>query len=269
MKKIEIKPELPQSVNNLIEKPAATLGEKISDLLEIIFGGITYHRKKLEAKREANLKAFIESLEKNVSAIPQDKKCEPQESIIGPALEAAKYRIDTAEIRNMFANLIASSLNSDRRDYAHPCFVEILKNISADDAKALETLSLVRDRCLCPVVTMPDNFFTIPNRTAHYCMLVDDFGFEKSNLIISSLLRNGLIEFRYITPKMDMFQKAYDLFTDKMDEELKLKNVPNREEEVPYKYGILALTVLGYEFAKTCSPMTIDDLREIVKEYYE
>ena len=37
---IKIKVDLPDVVNKTLEKPAETLGDKISDLLEIIFGKI-------------------------------------------------------------------------------------------------------------------------------------------------------------------------------------------------------------------------------------
>lgn len=44
---VKIKVELPEVVNKSLEKPAVTLGDKISDLLEIIFGGVTYTKEKL------------------------------------------------------------------------------------------------------------------------------------------------------------------------------------------------------------------------------
>ena len=40
----DIKIELPELVNKALEKPALTIGEKISDLIEIVFGGITYKK---------------------------------------------------------------------------------------------------------------------------------------------------------------------------------------------------------------------------------
>ena len=47
---IKIKVDLPDVVNKTLEKPAETLGDKISDLLEIIFGGITYTKEKLHIR---------------------------------------------------------------------------------------------------------------------------------------------------------------------------------------------------------------------------
>ena len=43
----DVKLEFPEVVNKALEKPASTIGEKISDLIEIIFGGITYKKQEL------------------------------------------------------------------------------------------------------------------------------------------------------------------------------------------------------------------------------
>lgn len=261
--KTEIKIELPEAVNKVLDKPATTLGEKISDLLEIIFGGITYSKEKLEYKRSLNFELFKKELEERVNSIPDDKRTEPLESIVGPALEAAKYRIDTEEFRKMFANLIASSLDSRKANFVHPAFVEIIKNLSPNDALAIHSLSFLRDSHIIPIISVDESVMSIPNNSNHYCFLVDDFGFHETNVILSSLLRSGLIEFNYVFNKDTNFQGF--TFNDMERKFAKLRGDlaigRNLDNPLKYRYGSINLTALGYEFAKVCVPTNYAELK--------
>jgi hypothetical protein len=267
-KSIGIKVELPEIVNKALEKPATILGEKLSDLIEIIFGGITYKKQEFICKREINFEKFKRELNMKIKAIPEENKIEPKESLVGPALEALKYRIDVDEIRNMFSSLIASSLNSETTESVHPGFIEIIKNLSAEDAKAIEKFALGRDRIIFPIISIDENVMSIPNDMNHFCLLAHDFGFQKSNIIISSLLRIGLIEINYVFTKDSVFQG----FTfNKFEEEFaKLRHdnqiARNLSNPLKYRYGTINLTAYGYEFAKVCSPLTYDDLMGLVKK---
>lgn len=266
---IKVKIELPEIVNKALEKPVATLGEKISDLIEIIFGGITYKKQELTYKREINFEKFKKELSEKIKAIPEENKVEPEESIIGPALEALKFKLDVEEIRNMFSSLIASSLNSETSESVHPGFIEIIKNLSAEDAQAIEKLSIGRDRIIAPIISVDEKVMSIPNNMNHFCFLAHDFGFRKSNIIISSLLRNGLIEINYVFKKDSNFQgfnfaKFEKEFAELRNDHHIGRNVGNAFK---YRYGTINLTAYGYEFAKVCSPLTYDDLQQILSEY--
>lgn len=258
-----IKIELPETVNKMLDKPATTLGEKISDLLEIIFGGVTYTKEKLAYKRSLNFELFKKELEEKVNAIPDDNRAEPLESIVGPALEAAKYRIDTEEVRQLFSNLIASSLDIRKANLVHPAFIEIIKNLSPSDAAAIQSLSFLRDSHIIPIISVDESVMSIPNNSNHYCFLSDEFGFHESNVILSSLQRCGLIEFNYVFKKDTNFQgfTFYDMemkFAKLRGDSAIGRNVDN---QLCYKYGSINLTALGYEFAKVCVPINYAELK--------
>lgn len=254
-----MKVELPEVVNKTLEKPAQTLGEKLSDLLEIILGGITYKRKELSLKRELNFESFRNQLIAEIEKIPVEKRVEPEESIVGPALEALKYRLDKEQVRTMFAKLIANSINEDEKNTIHPAFIEVLKNLSANDAKAITDMAILKHSALMPIISLKEDVLVIPNKSKHYCALVDDFGVEDSNVVISSLQRNGLVEIVYCLSKENElydFSKMLKEFNDYRKVEENYSN---------YNYGILSLTAFGYEFAKECCPETINEVFEIQK----
>lgn len=265
-KDVKIHVELPDVVNKTLEKPATTMGEKLSDLIEIIFGGITYTKEKLSLKRKMNFKQFKSRLEDKIDSIPKEKRMEPSESIIGPALEAAKYRIDTEQIQELFANLIASSLHKEKSELVHPAFIEIIKNLSSKDAQVIEELAYMRDSHIIPIISVDEHVMSIPNNSNHYCAFSDKYGFHETNIILSSLLRTGLIEFNYVFSKDYNFQGF--TFHSMEEKFAKLRGehkvARNLSEPLQYKYGAINLTALGYEFAMVCVPNSFaDDARRL------
>ena len=56
-----------------------------------------------------------------------------------PALENAKYCVEEPSLREMFANLISSSLDIEKQDIVHPSFSDILKTMTATRCSKLKT----------------------------------------------------------------------------------------------------------------------------------
>ena len=93
-------------------------------------------------RRNKNFKEYAENIAEEVDQIPDNElKEEPNTSIIGPALEASKYYIEEEIPRKMFAKLIASSMDKRKDGLVHQSFVEIIKQMSPDDAKVLIELT--------------------------------------------------------------------------------------------------------------------------------
>lgn len=75
-----------------------------------------------------------------LSSIPEEKIVEPDLMIAGPTLEALKYTYDKDELRNMYLNLLTSSMNKDIEEKAHPSYVEIIRQLTPLDAKVFKRL---------------------------------------------------------------------------------------------------------------------------------
>jgi Abortive infection alpha len=85
---------------------------------------------------------FIESsVSQKLEEVPVENICSPDPSIIVPAFEALRYRGHEEELREMYATLLASALNIDTKDDVHPSFVEVIKQLTPDEAKLLSFLS--------------------------------------------------------------------------------------------------------------------------------
>lgn len=131
--------------NNFLAESTTPLAKKIGNTLSsiwtIVFGDIDLYAQKKDFERAHNLQQFKEELEQKVSSVPEKKLVEPPFHVLGPTLEASKYYFENGYLRSMFANLIASSINIDFTNQAHPSFVEIIKQLSPDEAKIVQILN--------------------------------------------------------------------------------------------------------------------------------
>lgn len=65
----------------------------------------------------------------------------PNPVVVGPALEALKYTGSEETLRNMYANLLANALDQNTKEKTHPSFVEMIKQLSPNEAEILKRLS--------------------------------------------------------------------------------------------------------------------------------
>ncbi|MHC8510322.1 MAG: DUF4393 domain-containing protein [Rhodospirillales bacterium] len=83
----------------------------------------------------------IPGVTKKLANVPEDRIGPPDPMIAGPALEALRFAGHKDELREMFENLLANAIDQKTAESAHPSFVEILKQITPDEAKILRYLS--------------------------------------------------------------------------------------------------------------------------------
>jgi len=67
---------------------------------------------------------------------PPDQIVVPKPNVAGPALEALRYTWHEETLSDLYANLLAaSSMDKSTADGAHPAFVEIIRQLTPDEAK--------------------------------------------------------------------------------------------------------------------------------------
>lgn len=85
------------------------------------------------------IKEYVQrSLEKKLEHVSAENIIIPDLAIAGPTLEAMRFTGQNEELREMFINLLATSMNRTEADKAHPAYVEIIKQLSSDEAKILK-----------------------------------------------------------------------------------------------------------------------------------
>ena len=130
---------LPKFIDKAMSPVAESVGNSVANLWDLTFSNhIKLWKQKQEYKHQVNYQDYVEKVNTRIGEIQPDRLVEPSLHIIGPAIEASKYYIDSEELREMFANLIAASMNADKTDNVHPSFVEIIKQLNTDEAKILK-----------------------------------------------------------------------------------------------------------------------------------
>jgi hypothetical protein len=88
------------------------------------------------------IKEFVgDRVAEKLKNVPNERLKSPEPSVAGPALEALKYTGYQVHLRELYAGLLATSIDSKTAAVAHPSFVEIIKQMSPDEALIMQTLS--------------------------------------------------------------------------------------------------------------------------------
>ena len=85
------------------------------------------------------IEEFVQTkVTKKLSNTPVENICPPDPAVAGPALESLRYTGHKESLSELYANLLASAMDKETAKTAHPGFVEIIRNMSADEARLLE-----------------------------------------------------------------------------------------------------------------------------------
>jgi hypothetical protein len=76
---------------------------------------------------------------------PPEKIVTPDATIAGPVLESLRYTGHQESLRELYANLLANSMDERTAREAHPAFVDIIRNMNPDEAKIMQFLATEAD----------------------------------------------------------------------------------------------------------------------------
>lgn len=112
-------PILGKGIDKIIEGASKGPVETFSKTWELVFGKFHLYVDKVIYQREVEFEKFKEQFKKEISSVPENNLQEPQFSLLGPALEASKFYISEKTLSNMFAKLIASSMDDRKNSLTH------------------------------------------------------------------------------------------------------------------------------------------------------
>ncbi|KWS56740.1 MULTISPECIES: DUF4393 domain-containing protein [Pseudomonas syringae group] len=85
------------------------------------------------------IQAFLkDTLPQKLKDVPPEDIVSPKPNIAGPAIESLRYAGHEDSLKDMYANLLAAAMNVKRAGGAHPAFVEIIKQLTSDEAKLMQ-----------------------------------------------------------------------------------------------------------------------------------
>jgi hypothetical protein len=201
------------------------------------------------------IQGFIDSsVSKKLENIPEERIQTPDPHIAGPALESLKYTGENETLREMFANLIANSMDSETAKNAHPAFVDVIKSMTSDEAKILKIFVPNLYKPIMDVkLKLKKGDKGEVNLLDNYSNIGVEAGCEHNDLVpnyIDNLCRLGLLIMpsgRYL-----IGLNAYDILT--ATDEYKAFKAQHESEHTTTveikKY--IELTKLGGQFRQAC-----------------
>lgn len=201
------------------------------------------------------IKEFVnKKVSQKLENVPEEDIQSPKPHIGVPVVDALRYTGDEEGLADLYANLLATSMDRKTAINAHPGFVDVIKNMSPDEAKIMKFLST---NDLYPLIDIalqhnPGTVFRITHR--HVSLLGIDAQCEVPSLTSSyldNLSRLGVIEFpatghisdNNVYKRIEEFPQIKEIIDNfnKTDSK-KAKIIKQR----------LAVTDLGKQFIRAC-----------------
>lgn len=205
------------------------------------------------------IKDFVSTkVAERLKNVPPENIITPKPNVAGPALESLRYTGHEESLSDMYANLLAASMDKATSEGAHPAFVEIIRQLTPDEAKLV---SLFLRDIPFPLLNLRWEFKeqTEDKRggkdvLVNFCQLGELAGCEFNNLVptyIDNLCRLGLCEvppmWAYLSPGV------YDLLENSsVITEIKAQIEQNPEIKAKVERKGLRVTELGKQFARIC-----------------
>lgn len=206
---------------------------------------------------EESIRLTAEALKDKLAQIPEDKIVEPEAYVAVPAMQQLLYCQDNNDLRNLYANLLASSMNIDKKWQVHPSFVDIIKQITPDEAKILSSVPNRKNHSM-PLIDV-QLFDKIPERKNGHQLLITNFtniGIDKIEnkcnicAYIDNLVRLKLLE----------IPATYHLTDDSKYTPLEIhpilqEMIPNSYRsiyDIGYYHKVLQITNFGLLFKRVC-----------------
>ena len=260
-------PSVPDTVKERIYDdalhPAAKEGGKALETIMLIINKFASPFRTWATKGKENTEKLAEEVQQRLASIPPENIIEPKSEIAVPAIMANSYT-SSDDLRSLYANLLAKSMDKTERS-AHPSYVEIIKQLSSDEALLLKsTLLLKKSIPICSLrCQKPSKFYNADKLTLHpqniiraftegydllpyYIPQITLFSPDELSIMIDNLLRLKLIELpydQYLTAKdsyIIFYKDAFvtdiqnSLETDEASEGFELAHIMKMISPTPY-----------------------------------
>lgn len=259
---LEAKIDVSDSVNDIVKKtlsePSKESGKALKTMIGFFNNTILYPLQKYNLYAESKLIEYSQQLEQRINKIPKEKLVNPSINIIGPTMEGLKYNLDEKHIKEMFLNILSSDINVDKKSLVLPAYIEIIKQISNDDAKFLKTLYEIYNQNNS--IDFSLLFITLKSPlSSNGYVLLDKYiipsrtrTIKPKQVVFDNLIRLGIIE--CIEGKSIAGSQLYEIGFNIV--KYNYKDIPESMGKISYNEGILKITEFGLNFIKVCIEKT-------------
>lgn len=251
--KDNVGPVLEKAYDDLVHPSANAAGIVLSypcRIIRVLFSPL----EKWIINREESIKLVADSVHKKLEGVPEERLCTPEPYVAIPIIQQICLSQDSEDLREMYANLLVASMNIDTKNKVLPGFVNIIGQLSPDEAKLLKYMYEKEDIPALYIkiirsidndskyITATDCFISLPTELLD---IPDNLNVYLGNLIRMQLL--NIDKEALLTDK----QKEYENLIDKFKKNI-VKNEFLKDKIFIFEREILEITPFGYSFAKIC-----------------
>ncbi len=195
---------------------------------------------------------FQLDITEKTAKIPADQVVEPKASVTGPILQGLAFSHEEPNLKEMYLNLLATAMDGRVASKAHPAFVEIIKQISSEEALLLK--KVVQSDGPVPIIrlqeVLQEGYIVLLTHliNLHHVGRTNIF-VENPQLpaMVDNWIRLGLVEVSY-----DEFLLGSEIYSwaEKRPEYIRLKESYEKNgKKVGFTKGQMKRTDFGKQFA--------------------
>jgi hypothetical protein len=196
---------------------------------------------------------FISSrVAEKLKNVAEENIITPPPEIAGPAIESLRFSGHDPNLRELYANLLATAMDKETVHKAHPGFVETLKNLTSDEALLLQTFTTQSSHPLIDIrgkAIEGKGFAEFYSNYGHFHKKVK---FNRPNLVpayIDNLCRLGIVEIPALTA-MTAPNTYEPLINDPDLDQIKFDIENNLKRKLDFQNKIVKLTQFGKQFVE-------------------
>lgn len=232
-------------------KPVKQFGDLMSIVPEFL-RALAFPVEKWSLERNYNISEIQKKLSQKLENIDADNIVESQQCIAIPAIQAMSYCYNSAELHNLYANLLARSMIKDEQNKVHPSFVEIIKQLSPLDAEIFKSICSSENKPVIHIKWIADNTTGYVDGPSNITWITT-YDYPLISLSIDNLIRLNLI----ILPFGDYYkeEKAYDIIlnSDKFKEYESTLITPSKTyPKILHRKNLIEVTSYGKSFYDVC-----------------
>lgn len=246
---IQTVPELYQDAFQPAVQETGKLLARIPRAINAAFSGLD----KWILNKEYSIDETKKLLAQKLENVDPDKIVEPEAYVAVPAIQAISYSMNSNELRDLYANLLAKAMNSDTKDLVHPSFVEIIKQMSPIDAQIFTQIMVAAIRPLISINVRVSPSTLSQHPFEENCSWITDYSLGQCRTSFDNLCRLGLIQIPYGSSYSD--KKHYDPVKANpyfIHAENECKNKLNKDESITYTEKYIKVNDLSELFYKIC-----------------
>jgi len=199
---------------------------------------------------------FGPELEAKLSSVAPEDVMEPKASIAGPAMQGLGYTYEEDDLRQMYLNLLRTSMNRATAAAAHPAFVEIIKQLSGRDARLYGLLAQSPVFTTFALSTMNSRTTGEASFTTIYANVVDTalhfpderfVSFDEVSATVDNWVRLGLLSADRTTQLAQTERYSFEEMQPAI--QVLREEVAMKGSVIEFNRGLLEMTDFGHAFS--------------------